>query len=123
MKIFWFILFTSLFLTGCSQVEKELIKGKWEGVTIEEKGENLNIDPKEIQLQFLEDNKYAYKSTLNYQEAGTYHLDKRYLYTIDTVNQASTQKAVEIVLLTEDSLHLKMMENSQERLLKMAKQN
>lgn len=107
--------------SGCEQVENETIKGQWQGVTILEKGNPLEVNPKEIRLNFMANNKYGYQSTLNYQEAGTYHLDKKYLYTIDTVNQASTQKAVEILLLSEDSLHLKMMVEGQERVLKLEK--
>lgn len=123
MKVLHFILLLTLFICSCSQVEKEWIKGEWQGVSILEKGQKLEIDPQEIRLHFFADHKYTYQSTLKYEEAGTYHMDKKYLYTIDTVNQASTQKAVEIILLTEDSLHLKMMENGQERLLKMEKIN
>ena len=46
-------------------------------------------------------------------------MDKKYLYTIDTINQASYSKSSRNRCVTEDSLHLKMMENGQERLLKL----
>lgn len=110
------------FQFSCTSVEKGQILGQWQGVSITEKGTELGIDTKEIQLNFLSANTYTYQSTLNYREAGSYHLDKKYLYTTDTLNQASTKKAVEILMLNEDSLHLRMMETGQERILKMVKQ-
>ncbi len=108
---------------GCSSVEKELIQGEWKGVSILENGKALDLDPSEIQLSFSPSNTYTYKSTLNYQEAGSYHLDKKYLYTTDTLNLASSKKTVEILLLSEDSLQFKMMEANQERILKLVKVN
>lgn len=113
-----------LFLqNSCTSIEKERIQGQWQGVSITENGKALEIDPGQIKLNFLPSEKYTYHSTLNYREAGSYHMDKKYLYTTDTLNLASSQKAVEILLLDEDSLHLKMMENHQERVLKMEKVN
>ncbi|MCB0611509.1 MAG: hypothetical protein KDD12_27555, partial [Lewinella sp.] len=87
-----------------------------------EEGDTVLVDPAEISLQFRPDDRYLFKSTLNYKEAGTYYLDAQYLFTLDTLNKASTEKAVEIVSLTPDSLHLKMMDNGRERLLKLYKE-
>ena len=81
----------------------------------------MAIDPKVIRFSFKDRDSYAFYSTLNYQESGTFYLDGRLLYTIDTLNKASTEKSVEIMLLTRDSLHLRMMEEGKERLVKLVK--
>ncbi|MCO6478576.1 MAG: lipocalin family protein [Phaeodactylibacter sp.] len=110
-----------LLLGACSPVDKSLIEGTWKGVAVVEEGSPLNdVDPGVIELSFREKG-YAYSSTLNYKEAGTYYIDSKYLYTTDTLNQASTEKAVEIVKLTTDSLVLKMNDSGRERLLMMEK--
>lgn len=110
-----------LLASGCAPVEENLIQGRWQGVSVLEEGEPLGIDPTVISMTFGENNSYAYSSTLNYRESGSFYIDSKYLYTTDTLNQASTEKAVEIVTLTADSLTLKMNEAGRERLLKMAR--
>lgn len=104
---------------GCAPVQEDLIKGSWKGVAILEDGAPLEVDPTVINMSFGDGNSYTYSSTLNYRESGTYYVDSKYLYTTDTLNQATTEKAVEIVGLTADSLILKMNEGGRERLLKM----
>lgn len=122
-KIGIILFFASIYFSyySCTSVEKDLILGKWQAVSVTEKGVELNIPTEDVQLNFLTSTTYTYQSTLRYRESGSYHLDNKYLYTIDTLNQASKQKAVEILLLSEDSLHLKMMEANEERVLKMVK--
>lgn len=115
-------IFILLLLAACSPVDQELIKGDWKGVAVMEDGAPIGVDPGEIRMSFKEEG-YAYYSTLNYEEAGDYYIESRYLYTTDTLNQASTKKAVEIVKLTPDSLTLKMNESGRERLLLMKKVN
>ena len=113
-------IFLLLLFAACSPVDESLIKGKWAGIAVIEEGSPINIDPSEVRMSF-KDKGYIYSSTLNYEEAGTYYIHSKYLYTTDTLNQASTEKAVEIVKLTPDSLVLKMNETGKERLLMMEK--
>lgn len=112
--------FLLLFATGCAPVDESLIHGEWAGIAVMEEGSPVNVDPTVIRMAF-KGKGYAYSSTLNYKEAGMYHIDAKYLYTTDTINQASTEKAVEIVKLTVDSLVLKMNEDGKERFLVMGK--
>lgn len=115
------VLFT--FLTACqSGYEQEALQGRWEAVAITEEGTPLAVDPSQIELHFLASDLYTYQSTLNYREAGSYYIDGTYLFTRDTLNQASTQKAVEILKLANDTLQLKMMDGDKERQLTMVKQ-
>jgi uncharacterized lipoprotein YehR (DUF1307 family) len=108
-------------LTNCTNQHKKDLPGEWQGVEILEKGRPLDLNAEEVKFWFGSEERYRFQGTLNYREAGTYYLQSQYLYTTDTVNQASTEKAVEIVKLTEDSLFLKMHEAGKERLMKLKK--
>jgi hypothetical protein len=87
-----------------------------------EEGTPLAVDPSQIELQFTPADRYTYRSTLNYREAGSFYVDGTYLFTRDTLNQASTEKAVEILKLANDTLQLKMMDGDKERQLTMVRQ-
>lgn len=116
------LLFLLLVFLACEAYEEDQLSGTWRGSAILEADQSLEVEPSNIVLVFEPDGSYQYESTLNYQEAGTYFLDQQYLYTMDTINRASTEKAVEIMLLSEDSLHLRMNEAGKERLLKMVRE-
>lgn len=122
-KSFFWILLLGIFsfLSSCGSIDNELIIGSWEGVRVLEEGEELGVNPREISFYFGKNESYRYESTLNYKEAGSYYIESSYLFTTDTVNQASTEKAVEILLLSPDSLHIKMDDNGKERILKLVK--
>ena len=110
-----------LFL-GCSPYRQRDLVGEWQAVVISQEGDSLLIDPKVVQFTFNKNEGYTFKSTLNYQESGTYYILNKRLFTIDTLNRASTEKSVEILLLTPDSLHLKMSDAGKGRLMKLVKQ-
>lgn len=112
-----------MLLTACeSGFKQEALHGQWEAIAITEEGTPLAVDPNQIKLHFMVSDHYTYQSTLNYREAGTYQIDGTYLFTRDTLNQASTQKAVEILKLVNDTLQLKMMDGDKERQLTMVRQ-
>lgn len=116
------LLCTLLAGAACQQMNDQLLVGKWQATELLEENTPVDINTNEISFEFREDQNYAYQSTLNYREAGEYAVEGPYLYTTDTLNQASTEKAVEIILLTEDSLYLRMQQNGKERLLKLIRQ-
>lgn len=85
-----------------------------------DEGKPVPIDLSSIGFEFKENSKYTFSSTLNYREAGDYHLERHYLFTTDTIHSNSVEKAVKINLLTMDSLHLEMKEQGgQQRILKL----
>lgn len=110
-------------LMACQQMNDELLIGQWQAVSLREEGEPVPVGMEEISFEFRPDRTYRYSSTLNYREAGAWYVETRFLYTTDTINQASTEKAVEILMLSEDSLHLGMLENGKERVLKLVRGN
>lgn len=118
---YWILIFGIIFLNSCTSVEEDLLLGDWQASEIMEEGTPLSVNTTEIQLSFNGDDFYLFNSTLNYKEAGSYFIDSKYLFTTDTVNHASTEKAVEIIKLTPDSLILKMNDSGKERLLRLTK--
>ena len=118
----WIIGLLPFLLTACdSGYQEEQLHGSWTAVAITEEGTPLAVDPSVIQLSFFDNQQYTYQSTLNYREAGTYSVASDYLYTRDTLNQASTEKAVELLMLSQDSLKIKMMEAGKERRMVLVK--
>jgi hypothetical protein len=111
-------------LHACSgnQRKLNLLEGEWQGTLLLEEGDSVAIDPAELGFSFQQDGKvYTYRSTLNYKEAGSYYIQTRYLFTRDTLPSVSKEKGVEILKLSADSLHLKMMEQGKERIMKLVK--
>lgn len=107
---------------ACSPYRQRDLVGEWQAVSITQEGDSLAIDPQVVQFTFSKDEGYTFNSTLNYHESGTFYILNKRLFTMDTLNRASTEKAVEILLLTPDSLHLKMSDNGKDRLMKLVKQ-
>lgn len=110
-----------LFWVGCSTFRTKDLVGTWRGAAVLEEGDSLKIDPRIIRFKFNKNEGYYFKSTLNYEESGTYFIDHRSLITTDTLNKASSEKSVEIMMLSHDSLHLKMRDAGKDRILKLAR--
>ncbi len=121
MRTSFALLITFLLAAACGNSFQNNIIGDWQAVAVLEDEMPLEVNTEVIQFRFDKNHHYTYNGTLKYHEAGTYHIESKYLYTIDTVNRASTEKAVEIVKLTEDSLFLKMNEGGKERIMKLGK--
>ncbi len=88
---------------------ERMLRGQWQALVVLEEGDTLPVDPSEIRLSFDEAGHYTYHSTLNYREAGYYHLKGDLLYTRDTTHADTTlERIVRVPILTEDSLVLDM---------------
>ena len=118
---YWIAVLGICFLASCASLKDDLLLGDWQATEIIEEGKALPVNVEEIKLSFKGEDFYLFNSTLNYKEAGSYFLDSKYLFTTDTVNHASTEKAVEVIKLTQDSLVLKMNDSGKERLLRLSK--
>lgn len=106
---------------SCASDSPNLLLGQWTAFEILEEGEILDLNASQIQLGFEEGDKYTYLSTLNYKEAGQFRVQTPYLFTTDTTADQRTEKAVEIIQLTFDSLQLRMNDDGKERILKLLK--
>jgi hypothetical protein len=107
MKRLSFI-FSVTLLVACGNVQEQKLVGKWQAATILEDGMPMPISPADVGFEFFGNGFYNYRSTLNYKEAGNFSVEGSLLYTLDTLNKASTEKSVQIMELTKDSLFLKM---------------
>jgi hypothetical protein len=119
-----FLLLVFFLVTACDDTQRRLnmINGEWEGTVLLEEGDSLPVNPKMLGFTFDQDQKtYTFRSTLNYQEAGTFYIQTKYLFTKDSLNQEQTEKGVEILQITTDSLYLKMEDNGKERIMKLRK--
>lgn len=117
----WITGLICVMLFSCSAPKKDMLVGDWQAVDLVEAGMPVEADIEVVQFHFDKNNQYQYHGTLNYEEAGTYYVESSYLFTTDTLNRATTEKAVEITQLTEDSLFIKMNDGGKERIMKLVK--
>lgn len=115
------IIFLITIVISCSTPKQNLLVGNWQAIELLEGGMPVDADIEVVRFYFDPQNQYQYHGTLNYKEAGTYYVDDPHLFTTDTINQATTEKAVEIMQLTEDSLAIKMNDSGKERIMKLVK--
>ena len=114
-------LLMSLLVFACNGVQEQKLLGKWKGGALFEDDMPVDVDPGLLGFEFLPDGSYQFNSTLNYKEAGTFKVSGDLLYTLDTINEASSEKAVKILELTVDSLFIKMNAEGKVRIVKMYK--
>ena len=81
----------------------------------------IPVPPSEVGFEFSPKGFYNFRSTLNYKEAGTFYVSGSLLYTMDTLNEASTEKSVQIIDLTKDSLFIRMNDEGKERVVKLGR--
>ncbi len=115
-----FILLSTLCLACQGNQEKKLL-GDWQGAVLLEDDMPMDLDPRIISFRFLSNGAYQYKGTLNYRESGTFKVKGDLLYTLDTINKASSEKTVKILNLTQDSLFIKMNADGKQRIVKLVR--
>lgn len=108
-------------IVSCSHLSENQLVGKWQAAEALEEGKPLEVELPYINFEFRKDRTYTFHSTLNYEEKGRFYIDGGLLYTKDQLNPGSAEKAVEISLLTNDSLFLRMKSNEKSRILKLAR--
>lgn len=99
-------------LLSCAQNPNALISGDWQVVSITSAVPLPEYRLEDFQFSFTEEGQYSYAGNLYYREAGNYYIQSSYLYTIDTLNEASAEKVVQIIKLTKDSLFLRMADET-----------
>lgn len=114
---FAFILFLA---AGCTNPLREAVVGNWQAVKVTEERDTLPVNTEEITLSLRPDAGYEYSGTLNYEEAGNWHLEGDLLITADTLND-SAAKAVLILQAARDTLILEMQEEGKKRILTMTR--
>ncbi len=106
---------------GCGPgLDKTLLHGTWQAVSLVENGQPGTTDLSETQFIFRPTGQYEYRSNINYKEQGTYYLDGKFLVSRDTL-QAAMPKSVKIEYLSADSLLFNMNSNGIPQLLGLKK--
>ena len=106
------VFFCALSLTSCGMWKSYQLQG----VRLMEGKDSVAVDPSLIRLTINKDS-YAFSSTLNYREQGSWRLEDDVLYTTNELADTPYEKAVYIQQLKRDTLVLWMMDEGQERVL------
>ena len=122
MKLYYCLLLVVLFtLFSCSQVDNNLLIGKWKVNTVEGVSAKDMENMRDIKFEFSPNGRYTFQSTLNIKEAGRYSVSGDLLYTTDTILTTSKEKSVKIIKLTADSLYFLMNNSGQKQQLKFVR--
>jgi len=122
-SIFTFFIGCLLILIGyaCgSGVDKPLLYGKWQAVSLTENGNPAKTDLSETHFEFKSNGQYKYQSNINYKEEGTFYLDGKFLVSRDTLKE-SIPKSVKVEYLSADSLLFNMNNGGIPQLLGLKK--
>lgn len=123
MKTLTFLIRITLFsilvsmLFACDTVDGSKLKGYWKADRVTEIGEPLDLDLSEIAFEFKQNGRYSYYNTPSLSEEGRYEIKGNRLFTTDTTGASPMQKAVEIIRLDQDSLHIRMNYGGKEQVL------
>jgi hypothetical protein len=116
-----FLSFIAIQFSSCDRYKTMQLKGQWKAVSVVKNNQTFEVPLEEIKLNFT-DKAYSFEGTLQYREAGHYSISTPFLYTIDTLDSDSEQKAVQILQLTNDTLEILMDQGGEEMILKMVKE-
>ena len=97
--------------------EDRLLVGDWQATVITLGGDTLPVDASQVGFRFTDTRRYHYRSTLRYEEAGTWRYDNGYLFAQDTTEPDSDQRVAAIELLNVDSLVLRMRSDSLDQIM------
>jgi hypothetical protein len=104
-----------LLASSCGEREDLLLLGSWQAVSVLEAGDSLRLDPTEVGFDFAANNRYNFRSTLRYTEAGTWRYADGFLFARDTTRPANEERVVAVEQLTADSLAIRMLADGKER--------
>lgn len=102
---------------GCQGIDTSLVPGYWLADKVEEEGKELELDLSEISFEFKTNKRYAYYNTSFLSEDGYYEIRGTTLYTTDTTGNNPMKKAVQIIHISPDSLHIRMNAAGKEQIL------
>ncbi len=118
------LIFSLLFflVSSCGEREDLLLLGEWQATSVQENGDSLRLDPTQVGFVFKPDNRYTFRSTLRYKEAGTWRYAEGLLMAKDTTRQGIAERVVAVEKLTPDSLEIRMLAEGKEQRLVLLKE-
>ena len=123
MRLVVIILLTIILACGCGKFSKSKLLGNWQAVSLIENNEAIEMSFDGVNMHFNADGGYQYNGTLNHKEAGFFDINGNLLLTLDTLNNGSTEKAVELLELNSKTLRIKMKEGANERILEFSRKS
>lgn len=123
MRIPAFLVIFAFVLTfmACKSEKERAIIGKWQADSLVECDEIVPIVSSLVNIEFTSNGNYAFNSTLNIHEEGTYKIKKNYLILQNSLIDKALEKTVLITKLTADTLVLEMNFKGKEQWLTFAK--
>ncbi len=115
-------IFVSLALFACER-DDLLLLGEWQAVSVMQGQDSLRIDPTEIGFVFRPDNRYTFRSTLRYEEAGEWRYQRGFLFAQDTTQADSPERIVAVDKLNADTLEIRMLADTVEQRVLLLKQH
>lgn len=116
-----FLFFSSLcFLCAC-RLDERTLQGDWQAVAFFENGQRREIDLSPVRLSLSDGRHYIYESIGLYREEGTYRSSMHYLFLTDTSRTPPVEHIVKVLLLSPDSLKIRMQQDSAEQVLWLAR--
>jgi hypothetical protein len=106
-----------LILLSCQGIDTSKLPGFWLADKVEEEGKELDLDLSEISFEFKPNKRYSYYNTAYLSEDGVYETRGTTLYTTDTTGNNPMRKAVQIIHISDDSLHIRMNAAGKEQIL------
>jgi hypothetical protein len=111
-----------LLLNACSQNPEHAIAGAWNVSEISSDVELPNYNISDFHFEFYPNGSYQYTGNMYYREAGRFSINSGYLYTTDTLLDGGSEKAVQIIKLSRDSLVLRMANETVMRMVRQKKE-
>ncbi len=110
-----------MFLLGSckSEYSNRQLAGKWQAISLTEDTVPLAVDLTQIWMEFTEKGTYTFHSTLNIKEEGIYRLERKNLVRRNTLDPNASEKAVELMSVSKDSMRIGMREGEKVRCLIM----
>ncbi len=115
-----------IFLLGCFTIiscspDARLLEGRWRLTGYYQDGQALSVPLDSVGLVLHPNQEYEFRSIGFYREKGAFRCSSSYLFLRDSTKNDAQERALKILLLTEDSLKLKMQHAEKEQVLFFSK--
>lgn len=117
----WIFLLGSLtFISACAP-DARLLEGAWRLTGYYQDGQAIPVPLDSVGLVLHPNQVYEFRSIGLYREKGAFRISSSYLFLQDSSRHDAEERALKILLLTEDSLKLKMQRAEKEQVLFFSK--
>lgn len=117
----WILALGPLFFWAACSPDPQLLEGQWQAVGLYEAGQSLPVPLDSVRLQLAGGQAYSFRALGHYHEEGRYRCAGDYLFLTDSTARTPRERALRILLLSEDTLKLRMQVEGREQVLFLAK--